>query len=486
VQLARGLERLRAKLPREFAAFGLLGATRGLAGVRAVLLRELGLPAGVGPITTGSLVAWTAFAATPLLWPAPFLVCAGTLALARPALFPFLSLEPRSSEPVPVVEPVAKEDPMLSTALVLAALATTPVQDGREEVPVESVAEKVAALEVLVGELLVLAQPGAAEADAAWTALQQAKQRILEEEQRRRREAFAAQNAQRARVQAWVEAVQQIGDEAARARALDELEAALSGTDPALQLAACQALTACGQVQYDKARFRPLVRPLAETAHGALRVSALYALLNTVHEPADRALALALADDPSEEARVSGPHLVASFHDNVLTGEAGGAVLRLFRGSTYAQRRQMLSGLWGARIAPELESYLLELSRSSDPNDQYDAMYYALSTLPEKSEAVVARLIEFTPSTDPNRYQRALWGLSYGVAPAQSPLVAEAARALFDARSDEYVQSKCLGLLGQHAGPELEPWLAAIAADARRPESVRSAAAEALAALQSR
>jgi hypothetical protein len=51
---------------------------------------------------------------------------------------------------------------------------------------------------------------------------------------------------------------------------------------------------------------------------------------------------------------------------------------------------------------------------------------------------------------------------------------------------DASIQSECLGLIGQHAGPELAPWLQGIADDARRPASVREAAREALGEVQGR
>lgn len=486
VQLARGLERLRAKLPREYAAFGLLGATRGLASVRTALLRELGLASAPGPLATGALTAWTAFAITPLLWPMPALVCAGTLALARPELFPFLSTEPQPVEPVPLVESDSTEDPMLSALVSLAALSTTPVQDQREEVAVQTVAEKVAALDALVGELLVLAQPDQAEADVAWAGLMAAKARVDAELRARRQAAQSASAAVQGDRERWIAALSQLDDEAARAQALREIETALSSGSPSQQLSACGALSGSGQVQFDKAPFRPLLLPLAASASGELRVAALYALHSTVRTPEDRALALALADDPTLSTHASAPYIVMLFCENDLTGAAGAAVLRMLAAAGPEGRRSMINGIWGARVSPELEAYVLELSRSPDRDEQYETMYFALSTFVPKSEAVVRRLIEFLPSTDPNVYDRALWGISYGIEPAQGPLVLQAARELFEARSDVNIQVSCLGLIGQHAGPELEPWLAGLAADTRRPAAVREAAGEALAALRSR
>jgi hypothetical protein len=485
VQLQRGLERLRRKLPREHASFGLLAGTRGLGGLRAALLEELGVTAGAGPLATHALFAWTALAATPLLWPVPVAASVATLALARPETFPWLSAALTPGAPAPTTEPVSTEDSMKSALLVpLAVLAASPTQDQREPVETASVAAKVAELDALVGELLVLSQPGQTDADAAWSGLLLARNRITQEE--RARAAQTSTAASRSQSQLWTDAIQQLADAERRAQALREIETALVSGTPDMQLAACRALTACGTVEFDKTPFRPLLLPLARDARGALHTAALYALYNTVHQPEDRALALALADDPSSEARTQGPHLVVMFCDRDLTGDAGAAVARMFTGSTYAERRGMLSGIWGAHVSPELENVVLELSRSQSSEDRYDAMYYSLSTFTPKSEAVVERLIEYLPSTDPNIYQRVLWGLSYGVEPAQGPAVLAAARALFDARSDASIQSDCLGLVGQHAGPELAPWLQGIADDTRRPASVRQAASEALAQVNGR
>jgi RNA polymerase sigma-70 factor (ECF subfamily) len=489
-QLVRGLERLRSKLPRRQATLGVLGMTRGLGRVRSECLAKAGLSAAPGPLAplaTGALVAWSALAATPVLWPVPLSLGAGALAMAGALPLPFHST---GAGPVEPSTDLVREDPAMKTPLLVTLAALAPTGAGRqppasEVVALETVADKAAALDALVAELLELSQPGQPEADVAWQALLRARN-LIQQEERARRIASQPTSASLRRIEEWTEAVSQIADPGLRAQALQEITAALAGGDPDLQLAACRTLTACGQVEFDKAPFRSLLLPFCEAATGDLRVAALYALFHTWTEPQDRALVLALADDHSEAARTRGPHLLMLYFQRDLTGEAGAAALQMFQGSTYDQRRSMLGGIWGGNVSPELEQYVLDLSHSEDREDRYDAMYYSLSTFDPKSEAVVERLIEYLPSSVPDDYGRALWGLSWGVQPEQQPRVVEVAQGLFEARSDVSIQTECLGLIGSYAEGSLVPWLAGIAGDTGRPQAVREAAENAREAIESR
>lgn len=484
-QLVRGLERLRQKLPPRHASLGALALTRGLGRVRGECLAKAGVTAPPGALATGALVAWSALVVTPVLWPAPLALGAGALALAGVLPLPFHSTGAGPAGPTTAVS----EDSMNPS--LLAALATVTLspqatpQGTREPVAVETTEAKAEALDRLVGELLELARSDRSDAGLAWEALQRAKSRILQEERAR----WAAAQPSREtllRIKEWSEAISQLDDPGRRERALQEVAGALANGGADLQLAACRTLASCSQVEFDKAPFRPLLLPICESATGELHVAALYALYNTKSEPEDRRLALGLVDDPSDAARTSGPHLLMLFFQRDLTGEAGAAALRMFDGSTYDQRRSMLSGIWGGNVSPELAQYVLDLSRSENGNDRYDAMYYSLSTFDPKSEAVVERLIEYLPSASSEDHGRALWGLSWGVQPEQYARVTEAARSLFEARSSAQVQVDCLGLIGSYADGSLIPWLATIAEDGRRPEAVRNAASEALQQVESR
>jgi len=59
-----------------------------------------------------------------------------------------------------------------------------------------------------------------------------------------------------------------------------------------------------------------------------------------------------------------------------------------------------------------LPNLMLKLSRDPDRRVRYDAVYYGLSTVRNKEEKVVRRLVEMAlESADPNLTQRVWWGL---------------------------------------------------------------------------
>jgi hypothetical protein len=76
-------------------------------------------------------------------------------------------------------------------------------------------------------------------------------------------------------------------------------------------------------------------------------------------------------------------------------------------------RREVLRGLWGARVTDRLADRIVELA--DDPESHGDAIYFGLSTFKPKNAAVVDKLIETLNDPDWNNWDRALWGLGYGV-----------------------------------------------------------------------
>jgi hypothetical protein len=329
----------------------------------------------------------------------------------------------------------------------------------------------------LVNELIVISRGKDQDAEVATAGLEKAFRLIENEGKRRRGVEQQVSRLDHEQLQAWVEAASQIQDPARRTQALREIEVALLSGSPEHQLAACAALAQLREVKFDKQPFRAPVLAIAQSSSGPLRVKALYALYNTEHRPEDLALALALAEEDSSAARESGMHLLFLFSGGDLTGTTGAAALRLLQADV---GRQGLSGLWGARVSPEISAHLLEMSRSSNGDKGHDAVYYGLSTLQDKPRAVVERLIELASGASSENAWRSRWGLGHGVPEEHGPLVAAGMRDLFEARSEPSLQCELLGLIGQYATSEYLPWLQRIEADPAQPDSVREAARKAL------
>ena len=468
VQLRRGLQRLRRALPRDFASFGLalplgFGAAR-----RAMVRGPRGAPAGTAALTSSGAPLAVAPSA-----------CVASAVGAAALLVP-LSLSPA---------PGAEEDHAMQPAhlilpLALGLSAPVPAQDEprRAVVAEATVEQKLAALDGLVSELLHVADGEGTEAAAARAGLQGAVRRIEGERKRRVAEERRALLAGEDDAERWVADASQLVDGVRRATALDEIRAALDSGDPPREAAACGALARLGEVKFDKAPFRAPVHAIARRASGELRVRALEALHETVHYPEDLELALALADEP--EPHPSASRVLHLFSGGDLTGRAGDAVERLFADEDRARLREVMRGLWGARVSPEIEARLLELSR--DPRHSHDAIYFGLSTLKDKSRAVVERLIEVLGDPNPNDHGRALWGLGNGVRAEHGHLVAAAVRELFEARTQPGVQADAVRLVGRYGGADDAAWLEAIRGDSAIPDAVRADAERAAAGIARR
>ncbi len=491
VQLRRGLARLRRALPR--GVFGLAAVlgwrARGASELDAVRRTILAHASANAPSQLGVWAVAVQASATsaPVVWGA------SACALAALALAPvqLLTIERLTNERLTSqgTETAMKTTHLLALPLALGAVAPGLAQDPgpREPVPVaqSAVQARSAELDALVAQLLETAHGGGAEADAAWNALLAAKRRIADAEARRLRATRVEAGPWLAKAQEWAEGVSQLADPARRAAALDAIDAALRSADPDARIAACRALARLGDVKFDKGALRAPVLAIAREASGEERVTALYALYATEHRPEDLELALALVDDPSERAQQAASHLLFLHSGGELTGRVGDAVLRLFENEEVHTLREVLRGLWGARVSPAIEARLLALSEPKSPS-RHDAIYFGLSTLQDKSRAVVDRLVAVLADPDPNDWSRALWGLGHGVPAEHGHVVVAAMHALFEARTDAGTQADALLLVGQYGGADDAAWLHAIAADERRPEHVRTAARRALAQLERR
>ena len=346
-------------------------------------------------------------------------------------------------------------------------------------------ADRVAALGALVDELLEVVEseaPGHDEARAALFLNLTKLNAWLRAEERARQEARAegrrAIDASRAAAQEWVDGASQIGDPGLRAQSIENVRNALTSGDEALQLSALQALQALGEVKYDKEPFRDLVLPIAQSAEGETLALALYALANTSRRPEDLELVLRLFE--SEVVPSSATHLAATFSDGVLEGRVGDAVAEVLRSDAGRSGGTYLSGIWGARVSPELEAQLLEMARTSDGETAHNVTYYALSTLDGKSPAVVEHLVGLLGAADSGLYQRALWGLGHGVPAESGPRVVEAAKLFFEARSDVRSQMSAVRLVGQYGSAAERLWLEELVHHPDLSDSVRDVARGAL------
>jgi hypothetical protein len=259
--------------------------------------------------------------------------------------------------------------------------------------------------------------------------------------------------------QLWVDDIRALGAGAAerRAKALEELRAELAGgKDETRQLAALQTLSRVGDVDYDKASFRPLVLPFARNGSGALLRSGLFALPSTELRPEDIELVYAAWDRDQEAVRDWTLHLLSAFGAGRIEGRSEQIALEYLTEVDSRAVNQVLNGLWGAQVGPELEARVLELARSDDWELRHGAIYFGLSTFEGKSEAVVDALIETLSDPDFNNWQRALWGLGHGVPPALQPKVAAALVDLHNNRSDPSVRESCRRIVAQYGGPEYE------------------------------
>jgi hypothetical protein len=137
-------------------------------------------------------------------------------------------------------------------------------------------------------------------------------------------------------------------------------------------------------------------------------------------------------------------------------------MVSLLKDADPSVRHNALVTLWGATISAELETQLVRMSHESETGS--DAVYFGLSTLPEKSAAVVERLLEFLPHRDMNVAGRALWGLGFGVPDSLRPKVAGAVMQLLQARANPSTRQECLAVVAAYGTAAELPALRSMAA----------------------
>jgi len=231
----------------------------------------------------------------------------------------------------------------------------------------------------------------------------------------------------------WVEDAVQIKDEAKRNEAIAAIRSALSSGDQIQTLAGLFAVSAIGQVPYDKASMRSLVLSQFEAESPLLRKAAVNCVLATSQgpDPANLDLLLRLKDDPSSMVRRELAPAVSWAARGDLTGAAGDVVLRVMeeieaeeegppKGGKSELIRQLGGRTYFRRMSPEIEEKILALARN--PETQQSALHFFFQNM-EKSAKVVDVLIEIAEAGGTNS-SNAIRALTYEVPPEQAPRVA--------------------------------------------------------------
>ena len=105
----------------------------------------------------------------------------------------------------------------------------------------------------------------------------------------------------------------------------------------------------------------------------------------------------------------------------------------------------MLHGLTGVHAAPPLQARLIELARVRGERS-YSA-WSALKHLQNKGPDTVRFLVDGLASPDPQVAGSAFFGLGFGVAPEDQPVVADAVVEHFEERAHPHERDGCLRLI---------------------------------------
>lgn len=285
----------------------------------------------------------------------------------------------------------------------------------------------------------------------------------------------------------WVDDAMQVQDGAKREAAIASIRDALAGDDPVRVTAALVAVPQIAKLNYDKAPMRDLVLRHAGAADAGVRAALPFALLNAGGtRPSDVETVLALTTDAAAPVRGNAGRSLVFFTKYDLTGPAGERVLALLDDPDRQVRREVLRSIWGSKVSPGIEARLLEMFRSEDRQVRHDAFYFGLSTLPEKSPAVVGACVAAMESTDHELQWRARWGLSQGVPDDQCGTVGDAYLTLLSARSDSQLEQDAFQWLQRHGTTAHAERLEELARNPLVAEATQKAARETAAAVRSR
>jgi HEAT repeat protein len=259
------------------------------------------------------------------------------------------------------------------------------------------------------------------------------------------------------RVKDILRKIMQVQDAALRDEGLQELRAALASRDPLLVEYALSALHATRVLQIDRSGFRQTVLDLLASPSAGIRRSALYALHATGVADGDTRHALAAAQDPDPIVRAHVLKVLALYGRGPDDPQVAQAAARLLGDENDMVRRGALQGLSGTKLAPAVEQALIALARR--PKDRLAAVRDGLSTVKQKSRAVVDALLGYLDDPDVHVRARAHWGLQHDVAKEQQPYVARRYAEHLPSFLNPRSQGEALRVIARHGDASLVPTL---------------------------
>lgn len=243
------------------------------------------------------------------------------------------------------------------------------------------------------------------------------------EERKAQAERWAAANTQATK---WAADLKQIEDPSIRARALDEIRAALSGTDEDAALPAFLALCRSWGVEYDRESVRPLVAPWLQHENSQTRAFAIQTLSATGAHRESLGLVLPLVSDPSPDVLKVLPGALLVMTEYRPDEATGRAIVRLLSHEDRQVRRAAISMMERVRTpTPDMEARLVELTTDEDPSTRRQSLF-ALGQLGTKSDRVVDVLLPHLDAADWNSRLVAYRGLTRGVPDSSKRKVADA------------------------------------------------------------
>lgn len=252
---------------------------------------------------------------------------------------------------------------------------------------------------------------------------------------------------------AWVADAFQLDDAAKREAAVDQIYAAISSDDPAKVQAGFAAFRQIQSVEFDRARFRPVLRKFLTSPDPDIRMKGAQGLSNCGQSDEDLALVLPLVDDPSPDVRLALPFVIKNLSKDGFQGKAGETILKLLDSPSGKVTEPVWQAMWGTKISPELEKRVVQAAK--DAGGGYSVVfYYALTVHQSKREPTVTLLIEMAANQDViNVGQRVLWGIRQGLADDQKPRVAELSLKVLESRSFAGMREEALACLRECGSP---------------------------------
>ena len=260
-----------------------------------------------------------------------------------------------------------------------------------------------------------------------------------------------------AQVKEILRKVMQVKDSALREEGLGELRTALASTDPILVEYALSAMHSMRDVQVDRSAFRQTVLDLLDSPNAGIRRSALYALHATGVQEGDAQRALAAAQDPDPKVRAHALGVLKLYGVTAQDGVVAAAAVKLLADDEPIVRRGALRGLSDTAVGAQVERTLIELAQR--PENRRVVVQEGLSTLKNKSHAVVDALFTCLTDDDQQIRARAHWGLQRDVAEAEQPYVARRYTEHLETFLSPQSHREALKIIARHGDASLVPQL---------------------------